>query len=299
MLVVTGLPGYWLVNAIASGLGGVEIPVYEKVFPDGELYDRLLYPEKVSNRSVVLVSTLYPDQGRSLLRTLLIIDAIKQSNSGRVIGVIPYLAYSRQDKVFMPGEPISACVVVKALKNTGLDALLTVDVHSPRVLECFGDQARNILVSDLMVGNALKYLEKPIVLAPDKGALERASFAARVYGLEYDYLEKTRDRVTGAVSYTPRELSVRDRDVVIVDDIISTGGTIAEATRILYKSGARRVVVAVTHGLLVGEALKKLEEAGVYKLILADTLLVRYDHPLVEYVDITPRIIEAIKEQLK
>ena len=299
MLVVTGLPGYWLVNAIASGLGGVEIPVYEKLFPDGELYVRLLNPEKVSNRSVVLVSTLYPDQGRSLLRTLLIIDAIKQSNSGRVIGVIPYLAYSRQDKVFMPGEPISACVVVKALKNTGLDALLTVDVHSQRVLECFGDQACNILVSDLMVGNALKYLEKPIVLAPDKGALERASFAARVYGLEYDYLEKTRDRVTGAVSYTPRELSVRDRDVVIVDDIISTGGTIAEATRILYKSGARRVVVAATHGLLVGEALKKLEEAGVYKLILADTLLVRYDHPLVEYVDITPRIIEAIKERLK
>jgi ribose-phosphate pyrophosphokinase len=299
MLVVTGLPGYWLVNAIASGLGGVEIPVYEKVFPDGELYVRLLNPEKVFNRSVVLVSTLYPDQGRSLLRTLLIIDAIKQSNSGRVIGVIPYLAYSRQDRVFMPGEPISACVVVKALKNTGLDALLTVDVHSPRVLECFGDQACNILVSDLMVGNALKYLEKPIVLAPDKGALERASFAARVYGLEHDYLEKTRDRVTGAVLYTPRELSVRDRDVVIVDDIISTGGTIAEATRILYKSGARRVVVAATHGLLVGEALKKLEEAGVYKLILADTLLVRYDHPLVEYVDITPRIIEAIKEQLK
>jgi len=299
MLVVTGSPGYWLVSAIASGLGGVEIPVYEKVFPDGELYVRLINPEKVFNRSVVLVSTLYPDQGRSFLRTLLIIDAIKQSNSGRVIGVIPYLAYSRQDKVFMPGEPISACVVVKALKNTGLDALLTVDVHSPRVLECFGDQACNILVSDLMVGNALKYLEKPIVLAPDKGALERASFAARVYGLEHDYLEKTRDRVTGAVSYTPRELSVRDRDVVIVDDIISTGGTIAEATRILYKSGARRVVVAATHGLLVGEALKKLEESGVYKLILADTLLVRYDHPLLEYVDITPRIIEAIKEQLK
>jgi ribose-phosphate pyrophosphokinase len=299
MLVVTGPRGYWLVSAIASGLGGVEIPVYEKVFPDGELYVRLLNPEKVTNKSVVLVSTLYPDQGRGLLRTLLIIDAIKQSNPGRVIGVIPYLAYSRQDKVFMPGEPISACVVVKALKNTGLDALLTVDVHSPRVLECFGDQACNILVSDLMVGNALKYLEKPIVLAPDKGALERASFAARVHGLEYDYLEKKRDRVTGAVSYTPRELSVSGRDVVIVDDIISTGGTIAEATRILYKSGARRVVVAATHGLLVGEALRKLEEAGVFKLILADTLLARYDHPLVEYVDIAPRIIEAIKEQLK
>jgi ribose-phosphate pyrophosphokinase len=299
MLVVTGPPGYWLVSAIASGLGGVEIPVYEKVFPDGELYVRLLNPEKVTNRSVVLVSTLYPDQGRILLRTLLIIDAIKQSNPGRVIGVIPYLAYSRQDKVFMPGEPISACVVVKALKNTGLDALLTVDVHSPRVLECFGDQAHNILVSDLMVGSALKYLENPIVLAPDKGALERTSFAARVHGLEHDYLEKKRDRVTGAVSYTPRELSVSGRDVVIVDDIISTGGTIAEATRILYKSGARRVVVAATHGLLVGEALRKLEEAGVFKLILADTLLVRYDHPLVEYVDVAPRIIEAIKEQLK
>ncbi|MEM1642679.1 MAG: phosphoribosyltransferase family protein, partial [Desulfurococcaceae archaeon] len=95
--------------------------------------------------------------------------------------------------------------------------------------------------------------------------------------------------------YVPREVSVQGRDVVIVDDIISTGGTIAEASRTLLRSGARSVLVAATHGLLVGDAVNRISSAGVKRIVLGDTLLTRYFHPLVEYVDISSRVSRTLR----
>lgn len=296
MVIVTGYPGYWLVKAIASALRAEQVDVLEKTFPDGEVYVRLTEPEKVVSKDVIVVSTLYPEQDKRLFKTLLIVNAVKNSGAGRIIALIPYLAYSRQDKVFLPGEPVSGCLVSRFLKAAGLDVLVAVDVHSPRVLECFEGKALNALVPDILVSASLRYLENPVVIAPDKGALERALAAARAHGLEYDYLVKHRDKLTGSVTYSPRELNVEGRDVVIVDDIISTGGTVAESAKMLLEKGARRVIVAATHGLLVGGAVEKLEKAGVTRIILADTLAIRHEHRIVEYVDVVPRVVKELEE---
>jgi ribose-phosphate pyrophosphokinase len=274
------------------------IGVHEKEFPDGELYVRVLDPEKIKSNNVVVFSTMYPRQEKALLKTLLAIDAARRAGAVSVTTVIPYLAYARQDKVFLPGEPVSGGLVTVLLKSAGADLLLTVDVHSTRVLEPFQNRAVNILISDLLVARALNYLDKPIVVAPDKGALERACYAARAHGLTCDFLVKQRDRITGEISYAPREISVRGSDVVLVDDIISTGGTVAEATRMLLSRGARRVVIAATHGLLVGEAMRRLEESGAYRILLANTLSIKHAHPLVEYVDISSRISTELKRLL-
>lgn len=298
LTVITGYPDYSLVEEIAKILGAEIVGILEKVFPDGELYVKLTAPEKVSLQDVVVASTLFPEQDKRLFKTLLVINAVKNANAKRVVALIPYLAYSRQDKVFLPGEPVSACVVVKSLRAAGADALVTVDVHSVRALECFEGPVVNVPVSDIIVSSALRYLEKPVIIAPDKGALERAFIAAKAHGLEYDYLIKQRDKVTGAVTYTPRELSVKGRDVIVVDDIISTGGTIAESAKILLKSGAKRVVVVATHGLLVSDAVKKLEASGITKILLADTLGIRHKHPLIEYISVTHRIVDELKRIL-
>jgi len=283
---------------VARELGVEVVNLHEKDFPDGEIYVRILEPEKVESRHVLLFSTLYPRQERALLKTLLAVDAARRAGAVGTTAVIPYLAYARQDKMFLPGEPVSATLIVELLRASGVSALVTVDVHSPHILDVFGENSLNILVSDLLVARALKYLVEPVVIAPDKGALERACYAARAHNLLCDYLVKQRDRVTGEVSYVPREVSVSGRDVVIVDDIISTGGTVAEATKILLSQGAKRVVVAATHGLLVGEAMRKLEESGVYRVLLANTLSVKYAHPLVEYVDISSRLACELKKFL-
>lgn len=283
---------------VALKLGLEVIHVHEKEFPDGELYVRILEPERVKSNNVVLFSTTYPRQEKALLKTLLAIDAARRAGAVGITAVIPYLAYARQDKMFLPGEPVSGSLVTWLLKSAGAGQLVTVDVHSTRVLEPFQDKAVNILVSDLLVARALNYLDNPIVIAPDKGALERACYAARAHGLNCDFLVKQRDRITGEVSYVPREISISGRDVLLVDDIISTGGTVAEATRILLSKGARRVVIAATHGLLVGEAVRRLEESGAYRILLANTLSTKHAHPLLEYVDITNKISAELKRLL-
>ncbi len=299
MVALVPLPGFEAGALLASRLEAALLRVSEKAFPDGELYVRIEDYDKLSGEDVVVASTLYPEQLEKLFKTLILINAAKSNGAKRVVAYVAYLAYARQDKVFLPGEPVSACVVSKALRTSGADALVVVDAHSPRALECFEGPVANVAVSHVLVGAALKYLEDPVVIAPDKGALERAEYAAKHYGLDYDYLIKQRDRVTGEVSYVPREVSVKNRDVVIVDDIISTGGTIAEASRVLLRSGARRIAVAASHGLLVGEALRKLESSGVAKVVLGNTLMTRHEHPLVEYVDVTPVVAEELKRLLK
>nr|WP_157861089.1 ribose-phosphate diphosphokinase [Desulfurococcus amylolyticus] len=284
---------------IAREVNAEVIGITEKVFPDGEQYVRLDEPDKVRDSTILVISTMYPMQDQSLLKLLILADALARNQAREFIGVIPYLAYSRQDKVFMPGEPVSASTVLRILKSAGYSRLVVVDFHSNSLLSDFKSYLVNILVSDLLVKAVVDKLDKPVILAPDKGALERARFAAESIGLDYDYLVKSRDRVTGAVSYAPREVSVEGRDVVIVDDIISTGGTIAEASRILLKQGARRIFVAASHGLMIGNALSRIMDAGVQRIILANTLSSRLEHPLVEYVDISSRIASVLRELIQ
>ncbi len=294
--VVKGPNSDSLAKLLASRLDAKIIPVYKKVFPDGEIYVRICIDELDEPvNKIVVVASLYPRQNDSIMETLLITNALRNIGYTGVTAVIPYIAYSRQDKIFMEGEPVSFEVILSTLSAMGIRKLVTVDVHSPIALSTyFSGQSINVLVSDLLVKEALKYLENPVVLAPDKGALNRAQYAAGAHGLEYDYLVKHRDRVTGEVSVEPKELSVRDRDVVIVDDIISTGGTIALAARECLRNGARRVVVAVTHSLLVGDALKKIRGAGVFKLVTANTIPIEGDD-FIEVVDISGRISDEIK----
>jgi len=280
---------------LARLLGAGLIDVERKIFPDGEMYVRLKSLPGDGADTVIVANSMYPNQDSSLLETLLLLNAAQKNGAKSIILVTPYLAYMRQDKIFLHGEPVSAEVVLNILSH-GINKGVVVDVHNPSLLE--GKPWINMLVSDILVEGALKHVSKPVVIAPDKGALERAKYAAAKLGLDFDYLIKERDRVTGEVSIKPRSISVENRDVVIVDDIISTGGTLAEAARFLISQGARRVVVVATHGLLVGGALRKIRDAGISRVVLADTLGLIHEDPILEYVNIAPRLREAVEEVL-
>jgi ribose-phosphate pyrophosphokinase len=284
---------------VASTLNYPIAKVFWKEFPDGEQYVRIENPDLLSSRTAVVVNTMYPGQDKSVMETLMLVDACLRAGAVDVKLVIPYLAYSRQDKLFLAGEPVSFSIVLKTLRHLGATGLVTVDSHNPDKLTEFQGRVVNLLVSDLLVQEALKYSSNPIVIAPDKGALKRAEHAAVKLGLRFDYLVKTRDRITGQVSYQPREIRIKGEDIIIVDDIISTGGTIAESSKLLLEAGASSVIVAATHGLLIGNALEKIRAAGVRKVILANTLGLKIQDDLVEYADVSGRVAEAIGKVLE
>jgi len=256
---------------LANIMGVESICVEYKIFPDGEDYVRV--PINVEGRDVVVLSDLYPDQDRKIFRTLLLIDALRDLHSRRIVLVCPYLAYSRQDRRFRDGEAISLRTLIKLFEDIGADSVLTVDVHKPQAFTC--SRARCVNVEPF--ARYAEYVRENIgsdviVLSPDLGSLWRAERLAKELGTQYDYFEKYRDRVTGQITMRPREVDVRDRRVLIVDDIIATGGTIREATRIVKSMGAREVHVIATHCQFLNEADRKILEAGVDTIICSDTI---------------------------
>jgi ribose-phosphate pyrophosphokinase len=200
------------------------------------------------------------------------IDAARDLGAKKITAVVPYLAYARQDKRFRAGEAVSLLTISRLIGQAGADGLITVDLHEEKSVRGFPIPIKNLTAMPLL-GKYLNRLNlrNPAVLGADQGAEERARMVAEELGADYDYLEKK--RVTPARVITkPKSLKTRGRDVVIVDDIISTGGTVVEATKILKHQGARRVYAACTHAVLAGNTLQMLRAAGVEKIIATDTI---------------------------
>lgn len=250
-----------LAARIAEKLGVPLVETKFTRFPDGEMYLRC---GDLDDETLIVSSIVDNDM---LVQTLLAIDAADRSRNTLVV---PYLGYSRQDKRFVQGEPISARAVARAL-STGIDRAFVVDVHDPGVLDYFGVPADDITIAPAIGGYIGDlHLKDPLILAPDEGAIEFASGVAAVGGWDCDHLEKT--RLSGEeVRIAPRTIDAAGREVVIVDDIISTGGTLATAACMLGEQGAASIHAACVHGVLSSGAYTRLRAAGVSSVVSSDT----------------------------
>lgn len=231
-------------------------------FPDGEHY---LLAGDLDADTIIVGSVVDND---ALVQLLLLIDACEPS---RTRLVLPYMAYARQDKQFRKGEPLSARAVAKALSR-GVSEIFTVNIHDPGVLAHFTVPAQNLSIAH-DIGSYIRSLnlKDPLILAPDDGALAFAGQVASVGKWEFDHLDKT--RLNGAeVRMAPKTLCAASRPVVIVDDIISTGGTIATAAGMLYQQGATDVYAACVHGVLSSGAYARLMATGIRDVICSDTI---------------------------
>jgi ribose-phosphate pyrophosphokinase len=247
---------------VAQALKTTVVDVKYSRFPDGEHY---LVAGETDDEMVIVGSIVDSD---SLVQLMLLVDACDQATNHLVV---PYMAYARQDKRFKPGEPVSSRAVARALSQ-GVSEVITVNIHEKEVLKFFSVPARNLsLAADIGSYISTLNLNNPLILAPDEGALAFAGQVASVGGWEYDHLEKT--RMSGVeVKMAPRQLSARSRSVVIVDDIISTGGTIATATGMLYQQGAKDVFAACVHGVFTGGAYVRLVATGIRDVVCSDTI---------------------------
>jgi ribose-phosphate pyrophosphokinase len=265
-----------------------------KKFPDGEKYLRVL--EDVKGEDAIIIQSVCRTPDELLFEYLLLVDALKDLGAKRVVSFLPYFAYARQDERFNPGEALSFKTVTKLIEGVGTDEIYTIDMHQHRVLkssEVFNIPSHNLSAMPLLADYVEKAgtLHKPLVIGPDVEAEQWARLAAERLHTDYDVFEKKR---LGAekVQIRPRKANAKDRDVLIVDDIISTGGTIVEAVKILLAQGAKKVDVACTHPLLMGDALERIYETGAENVIGTDTV-----QSPVSYVSVAPLIVEQVKKE--
>ncbi len=251
-----------------------------KTFPDGECYIRIKIDDesKIAGKEMIVIHTLgasnHADQNHRLLELIMIISSLKRMKAKKVRVFTPYLAYARQDKAFRPGESLIAHVICKMIENAGADEFYTVDVHADHVLESFSIPAFNLNPMKLLAEYVkTKNLKDPVVVSPDKGAVKRSKSFAQFFGKDVpvEVFSKERDVITGDIKMTG-ELNVEKMDVIIADDIISTGGTMSSAIKIAKKSGARNVYAIGTHLLLIQDAITRILDAGANEIIGTDTL---------------------------
>jgi ribose-phosphate pyrophosphokinase len=188
--------------------------------------------------------------------------------------VIPYMGYARQDREFLPGEIVTMKVLAKLFKGAGASKIIAVDIHSLIGLKYFSIKTENVTaIPDLVKYFKKLRLKNPLIVSPDQGGKERAEEFAKKLDSDYIALEKIRDRKTGKVKIKTKNLSeVENRDLILVDDMISTGGSIIKATQFLKKQKSKRIYVACTHALLMNNAEKKIRKAGVTSIISTNTI---------------------------
>ena len=289
MKIILGPASTALAEKIAELNGYEKVPVAYKTFPDGENYIRL--EDNMQNEHVAIVQTTCTPQDSRLMQLAFMAAAAKRNKAQKVTAIVPYLAYARQDKIFLQGEGISVETVAQMLKAAGVDALVTVNIHAESTLSKFPFPAKTLSAIPLLAEYfAQKGCKKAFALAPDKGAMHIAQQAQSVLGGEAGHLEKQRDRYTGQTSQTASPLNVKGKTVIIFDDIISTGGTIVGAAKILREQGAAHVYTACVHGLLIGDAEKRILDAGVEEIVTTDSVP---SH--VSKVSLAPLIAKALK----
>ena len=289
MKIILGPASKEIGEKIADFTGLEKVQVASKTFPDGEAYIRL--EGKVQDDQVVIVQTTSPPQDSRLMQLVFMADAAKRNGARKVTAVVPYLAYARQDKIFLQGETVSIETVAHMLSVAGVDALMAVNVHQKNALTKFPFPAKSLSAIPLLAEHFTRRgFKKAFALAPDKGAMHIVEEAGRVLGGECGHLEKQRDRYTGQVNVAKKQFNVKGETVIIFDDIISTGGTIVGAAKILKELGAARVFAACVHPLLIGDAEKRILDAGVEEIVGTDSVSSR-----VSKVSLAPLISKELK----
>ncbi|MGZ7047154.1 MAG: ribose-phosphate diphosphokinase [Methanobacterium sp.] len=286
-MIIGGSASQKLAAKIAKELDCPLIPIETRRFPDGERYIRI--KEQIDDEVIVVQSTGYP-QDENLMELFFILKNLKSMGVQKIKVVIPYFGYGRQEKRFKSGEAVSALIIAELLEFSGADEIFFFNLHEESITDFFKVPVHNLSAMPIIADYLKKIVHDPVIIAPDKGALEFAKEIAEIIGCEYDYLEKIR-LSPKIVETKPKDLNVKGKEAVIIDDIISTGGTIVNAASILRELGASKVIVSCVHPVLVEDSLLKIFAVGVDDVLSTDTLLSD-----VSVISVAPLVAEKLKK---
>ena len=257
-------------------LGGVEL----RQFSAGEVYAR--YLDSVRGADVFIVQTLGQPVNRNLMQLLVMIDAAKRASAKRITAVIPWYAYSRQDRKTKPREPITARLVANMIEVAGAERVMTMDLHVGQIEGFFSFPVDHLTAMhtfvDHFVYEGLRDADEVVVVAPDTGEVKVAKRLADHLGLPWAIVNKMRREVQQS-EVTHVIGDVRDKRVIMIDDLIDTAGTLCNAAEKLIEEGATEVYAAATHAVFSGPAYKRIEASPLKEVVVTDSLPLKEDEP--------------------
>jgi ribose-phosphate pyrophosphokinase len=287
--VVAGPGSFDLAKNIAKRLGARLTMASLRIFSDGESNIKL---GKVGKNCVIVQST-HPPTDTHLIQLLMMAKKCTDDGAQHLCAVIPYLGYARQDRAFLEGEVVSIGLVAKLFETTGIEHIITVDIHSQLAMSYFAS-IQNVSSVPLLADYASKMkLRDPIAVSPDAGGTNRAKEFARQLDIDVIVLKKSRHRVTGEVTVDEKLYTdISKRDAIVIDDIISSGGSIIKAAQVLHKKGVGKIYAMCSHALLIRDAAQKIKSAGVQEIISTNSVPGEYSK-----VEISPEIASALRSR--
>ncbi len=240
-------------------------------FADGEIYTEI--NENIRGNSIFIIQSVSSPANDNLMELLICIDALKRSSAKNITAVIPYFGYARQDRKVVPRTSISAKLVSNLITKAGADRVVTVDLHAGQIQGFFDIPVDNLFSTPIFARHVKKKIKSKdlICVAPDVGGTERARALGKLLNVGLAIVDKRRPK-PGQSEVMNVIGNVKDKTCVIVDDIIDSGGTIINAAKALKNRGAKEVYVYITHGVLSGEAVKKIKNSVIKNLVITDTI---------------------------
>ncbi|MGH7376456.1 MAG: ribose-phosphate diphosphokinase [Candidatus Methylomirabilales bacterium] len=294
LILFTGNANPQLAQEIADYLGMRLGQAEVSQFSDGEIFVQI--SENVRGADVFVIQPTCPPVNQTLMELLVMLDALKRASAQRITAVLPYYGYARQDRKVQPRVPISAKLVADLITVAGAHRILAIDLHAGQIQGFF-----NIPVDHLFAAPVfLRYFqdqrwEEAVVVSPDAGGVERARAIAKRLGTSLAFIDKRRTGVNEAkVMHIVGE--VAGKDVILVDDMIDTAGTITQAVFSLKEAGARRIYASCTHPVLSGPAVERIDASGIEEVVVTNTIPVdeRRSSKKITVLSVAPLLGEAI-----
>jgi len=294
-ILVSGTANPEFAQKVATSLGRELAEVEVKRFSDGEINVNIA--ESVRGKDVFVIQPTCAPANDNLMELLIIVDALKRSSAGSINAVVPYFGYARQDKKAAPRVPITAKLVADMLQIAGVQRVITLDLHAAQIQGFFNIPVDHLTGSTLFVEYIKsKNLKNPIIASPDVGGVARARTYAESLGYDLVIVDKKREKAN--VSEVMNIIgNVEGRDVIILDDMVDTAGTLTKAADVLKEKGATSVMACCTHGVLSGPAFDRIEKSALDELVITDTIPLSTPHSKVTVLtasDITAKTIKRI-----
>jgi len=263
-------------------------------FPDGEIDIKI--DDDVRGTDCFVVQPLCPPVNENWVELLLLLDCLRRASAGRVTAVMPYYGYARKDRKDEGRVPISAKVVANSLSQGGADRVLTIDMHAAQIQGFYDIPVDHLYAKPVLMQKIEEMnIADPVIVTPDVGGIKMARAYAKVINADLAIVDKR--RVSGSEIEVEHMIGeVEGRNVIIVDDMISTGGSISEASRVCKQHGAQSIVIAVSHAVLCGPAVERLDGCPADTILVTDTIPRKKTVPhQLQYVSVAPLLSQAIQ----